>query len=118
MCKYDLTHKAKSATFKAETSKVKARARLLWPGPRPNITAVSVIGNTIPLGYEVKTFWMLMRQDMMGWDGSGISRTICKQSAPYCRQITTPTPHQSIFTGQMFFLTPDQQCQSTEGTAD
>jgi len=31
---------------------------------------------------------------MMGfWDGSGISWTICKQSAPHSRQITTPTPH-------------------------
>ena len=35
------------------------------------------------------------------WDGSGISWTICKQSAPRSRQITTPTPHHSIFTGQM-----------------
>jgi len=25
-----------------------------------------------------------------------------------------PTPHHSIFTGQMLFLTPNQQCQSTE----
>ena len=37
-------------------------------------------------------------------DGSGISWTICKQSAPRCRQITTPTPHHSIFTGRMLFL--------------
>jgi len=28
---------------------------------------------------------------------NGISWTICKQSAPDCRQITTPTPHLSIF---------------------
>ena len=27
----------------------------------------------------------------------GISWTICKQSAPHSRQITTPTPHHSIF---------------------
>jgi len=26
-----------------------------------------------------------------------------------------PVPHHSIFTGQMLFLTPNQQCQSTEG---
>ena len=53
---------------------------------------------------------------MVGFgDGSGISWTICKQSAPRSRQITAPTPHQSIFTGRMLFLTPDQQCQSTEG---
>jgi len=30
-------------------------------------------------------------------------------------QITTPAPHRSIFTGRMLFLTPSQQCQSTEG---
>jgi len=53
---------------------------------------------------------------MMGFcDGSGISRTICKQSAPHCREITIPTLHPSIFyTGRMLFLTPNQQCQSTE----
>ena len=55
---------------------------------------------------------------MMGyWDGSGISWNICKQSkqsAPHSRQITTPTPHHSIFTGQMLFLMPNQQRQSTE----
>jgi len=28
---------------------------------------------------------------------SGISWSICKQSAPHSRQITTPTPHHSIF---------------------
>jgi len=37
-------------------------------------------------------------------DGSGISRTICKQSAPHSRQITTPTFHHSIFIGRMLFL--------------
>ena len=45
---------------------------------------------------------------MMGfWDGSGISGTIRKQSAPCCRQITTPTPNYSIFTGRILFLTPN-----------
>jgi len=48
-----------------------------------------------------------MRQEMMGFgDDSGISWTICKQSAPRSRQTTTPTPHHSIFTGWMLFLTP------------
>jgi len=46
---------------------------------------------------------------------SGISWTICKQSARRSRQITTPTPHHSVFTGRMLFLMPNQQCQSTEG---
>jgi len=52
------------------------------------------------------------------WDGSGISWTICKQSAPCSRQTITPTSHHShhsIFTGWMLFLMPKQQCQSTEG---
>ena len=42
------------------------------------------------------------------WDSSGISWTICKQSASRSRQITTPTPHHSIFTGRMLFLTPNR----------
>ena len=34
-----------------------------------------------------------MMQEMVGfWDGSGISWTICKQSAPCSRQISAPTP--------------------------
>jgi len=49
------------------------------------------------------------------WGCSGISWTIRKQSAPRSRQITTPTPHQSILTGRMLFLTPNQQCQSSRG---
>jgi len=58
-----------------------------------------------------------MTQEMTGFgDSSGISWTICKQSAPHSRQITTPTPHHSIFTGLMLFLTPNQQCQSNDGT--
>jgi len=57
-----------------------------------------------------------MRQEMKGfWDGSGISWTICKQFAPRSRQITTSTPHHSMFTGRTLFLTPNQQCQSTDG---
>ena len=39
---------------------------------------------------------------------SGISWTICKQSAPRSRQTTTPTPHCSMFTGRMLFLMPYQ----------
>ena len=31
---------------------------------------------------------------------------------------TTLTPHHSIFTGQMLFLTPNQQCQSIKGKAN
>ena len=52
------------------------------------------------------------------WGCSGISWTICKQSAPRSRQITTSTPHRSVFTDRMLFLLPNQQHQSTEGRAD
>jgi len=37
---------------------------------------------------------------------SGISWVICK-SARRSRQITTPAPHHSVFTGQMPFLPPN-----------
>jgi len=47
---------------------------------------------------------------------SGISWTICKQYAPRSRQIIMPTPHHSIFTRCMLFLTPNQQYQSTKGS--
>ena len=57
--------------------------------------------------------WILLKQKTVS--GSGISWAIC-QSAPNSRQITTPAPHRSVFTGPMPFLPPNQQRQSTEGT--
>ena len=65
----------------------------------------------------VKPVWIYIVNaagDDAVWGCSDISWTICKQSAPRCRQMTTPTPHYSIFTGQVLFLTPNEQCQSTE----
>ena len=59
-----------------------------------------------------ETIWILLKQESVS--GSGISWTICK-SAPRSRQITTPAPHYSAFTGRMLFLPPNQQRQSTEG---
>ena len=47
--------------------------------------------------------------------GSGISWATCK-SASSSRQVTTPTPYRSLFTGRIPFLPPSQQHQSTEGT--
>ena len=61
---------------------------------------------------KVKPIWILREQETVS--GSGISWTICK-SAPRSRQITTPAPHYSVFTGRMLFLPPNQQCQSSEG---
>jgi len=49
----------------------------------------------------------------MQWHQLDHMQTIC--TLP--RQMTKPTPHHSIFTGQMFFLTSNQQYQSTEGMA-
>jgi len=60
-----------------------------------------------------KPFWILLEQEMMG--GSGISWTMYKLFAPRSRQITTPVPHHSLFTGRMPFLPPNQQRQSSKG---
>ena len=51
-----------------------------------------------------------MKQETVS--GSGISWATCK-SAPRSRQITTPAPQHSVFTGRVPFLPPNQQCQST-----
>ena len=61
---------------------------------------------------KVKPIWILLKQESVS--GSGFSWAICK-SAPHSRQITTPAPHHSVFTGRMPFLPPNQQRQSTEG---
>jgi len=64
---------------------------------------------------KIKPMWVLLKQEAVS--GSGISWAICK-SASRSRQITTPAPHHSsFFTGRMPFLPPNQQRQSTEGTA-
>jgi len=61
---------------------------------------------------KVEPTWILLEQETLS--GSEIHWAICK-SAPCSRQITTPAPHRSVFTGRMPFLPPNQQCQSTEG---
>ena len=61
---------------------------------------------------KAKPIWILLKQETVS--GSGISWAICK-SASRSRQITTPAHHQSVFTGRMSFLPPNQQRQSTEG---
>jgi len=48
---------------------------------------------------------------VLGWQWHQLDHM--QTTAPRSRQITTPTPYQSIFTGRMLFLTPTQQCQST-----
>ena len=58
-----------------------------------------------------KTIQYLMRCWGLGWQWHWQwhwldHTTICKQSAPHFRQITTPTPHHSIFTSLILFLMP------------
>jgi len=60
---------------------------------------------------KIKPIWILLKQETVS--GSGTSWAIC-QSAPRSRQITTPAPHHSVFAGQMSFLPPNQQHQSTQ----
>jgi len=43
---------------------------------------------------KAKPIWILLKQETVS--GSGISWNICR-SAPRSRQITTPTPHHSVF---------------------
>jgi len=57
---------------------------------------------------KVKPISILLKRETVS--SSGISWAICK-SAPRSRQITTPEPHHSVFTGRMPFLTPNQQRQ-------
>ena len=60
---------------------------------------------------KVTPIWIFVKQETVS--GSGISWAVCK-SAPRSRQITTPA-YNSVFTGRMPFLPPNQQRQSTEG---
>jgi len=50
------------------------------------------------------------------WHQLDCMQTICT-SLSHSRQLTKPTPHHPIFTCRMLFLTPNQQCHSSEGTA-
>ena len=61
---------------------------------------------------KCKPVWISLKQETV--NGSGFSWAVCK-SAPRSRQITTPAPYHSVFTGRMPFLTPNQQRQCTEG---
>ena len=60
---------------------------------------------------KVKPIWILLARDSE-WQWHQLGHM---QSAPRFRQITTPAPHHSVFTGRMPFLPPSQQHQSTEG---
>jgi len=64
---------------------------------------------------KVTPIWILLKQETVS--GSDSSWVVCK-FAPRSRQITTPAPHHSVFSGRMPFLPPNQQRQSTEGTTN
>ena len=49
--------------------------------------------------------------EVLGWQW-----TICKQSAPRCRQMTTPTPHHSIFIGQCSSWCPNNSIKALLGS--
>ena len=72
------------------------------------------LSGTTRVSYQKgKTNLDLLKQETVS--GSGIRWAICK-SAPRSSQITMPVPHHSsFFTGRMPFLSPNQQCQGTEG---
>jgi len=55
---------------------------------------------------KVKPVWILLKQKTVS--GSGISCAI-RNSAPRSRQITTPAPHHSVFTGQICDRRTDRQ---------
>jgi len=62
---------------------------------------------------KVKPIWVLLKQETVS--SSGISWAVCK-SPSRSRQITKPALLHSVFTGRMSFRSPNQQCQSIDGT--
>ena len=84
--------------------KCKLTYHMLWPAQSPTFTNTlhpsnSLFSSTTWLSWYQKGKTSLDLNEARG-DGvsgcSGISWTICKQSAPRSRQRTTPTPHHSI----------------------
>jgi len=56
-----------------------------------------------------------MRPEIMGfWDAVASAGPYANNLHLTPDSITTPTPHHSTFTGQILFLTPNQQYQSTK----
>jgi len=84
--------------------------------PAPHHSVPDNHASTPPLSTRKrKPIWILLKHKTVS--GSGISWAMCK-SASHSKQITTPAPHHSVFTGWTPFLTPNQQRQSTEGSND
>ena len=64
---------------------------------------------------KVKPIWILLKQETVS--GSGISWAICK-SALRSRQITTPAPHHSVFTGRMPFCHTTNSVKSLKANSN
>jgi len=62
-----------------------------------------------------KTNLNLLQQEIVS--GCGVSWAICK-CAPCPTEITMQAPQQSVFTGQIPLVPPNQQHESTEGSRD
>ena len=56
---------------------------------------------------KLKPMWILLKQETVS--GSGISWAVCKSTC-CSRQITTPAPHHSVFSGRMLFPPPRSWC--------
>jgi len=74
----------------------------------------SLFSRTTCISRDQKPIWILMKQEMMGWQWHQLDHMQIIH-APRSRQITMPTPHHSFLTDWMVFLMTNQQCQSTEG---
>jgi len=64
-----------------------------------------------------KPFWILLEQEMTGWQWHqlGHMQIICTSLQTDNHASISPL---NFFTDQMLFLTPNQQCQSTEGSLE
>jgi len=67
------------------------------PGSAPGPTLGNEYGKTLPFFRDEYDLWL------------------CDSVLPMGHMQITPIPHHTIFTGRMLFLTPNHQCQSTEG---
>ena len=78
-----------------------------------HIFHISFQDNLVGRYQKDKPFWILLKQEMMGWQWHQLNHMQIICTSLQSRQITTPAPHHSIFfTGRMPFLLPNQQRQS------
>ena len=72
------------------------------------------LGQLIPeCLHTMSQYWILLELRVIGGGGNNWSYKTCK--APVIVSLTSNKPTSRFLTGQMPFLSPNQQCQSTEG---